>query len=171
MEATNMKFTISAIVMFSFLFVFGFQSVADETIPEFKPKLMEVKINDDVLFKDGKVKDKNIDVKDLWITIEYTFKNTGTKPAKTKWRVFAIFKDKANKSVVGNIFWPNRSTTKWKPGYVFVQKNKVKLPEAAKGQKLDLRIGMFKHGRIKLANPDIELKNRSYQSGSITVAK
>jgi len=129
----------------------------------FKPKLLSIKINDQVLFKDGETNNIKVKVKNNRVNVQYIFQNVGDAPAKIKYRVFVHFcKDAKSGVSVGSNFWPNRKTQKWKKDYKLVQKNILFVKEKGLGKELMVFIGMFLKGRLKLANEGVDKQARLF---------
>jgi hypothetical protein len=140
-----------------------FVSVWAEEAKGFSPKLLRVKIDDQILFEDGKANTIKVKVKAKKITIQYIFQNIGDQPAEQKYRVFIHFCQDAKSSVsIGGNFWPNRSTMKWKKDYKFVQNDIIHIKDPQLGRELMVFIGMFIKGRLKLANEGVDKQSRLF---------
>lgn len=157
-----MKFFSKIAVCLGLITVCSIVALAEEA-KGFSPKLLSIKINDQVLFKDGETNKIKVKVKNNRVNVQYIFQNIGDAPAEVKYRVFVHFCKDAKPGVsFGSNFWPNRKTQKWKKDYKLVQKNILFVKEKELGKELMVFIGMFVKGRLKLANEGVDKQARLF---------
>lgn len=135
-------------------------------LKEFSPKLLRIKINDKILYVDGKSYDIKVKVKNNKVDVQYIFQNTGNIPAKVEYKVFihlCASKDtESSKVTVGDNFQPEPATVDWAKGQKLLQRRVINVKNADLGQKLFMFIGMFtdSKGRIKLENKGVDSVKR-----------
>lgn len=129
--------------------------IADAADAVFKPRLDQVSVNGELLYKAGETLDKprTLEIA-LPAKVEYVFTNTGDKSADKSLAVFVHFSS-GGKIVAGGDFIPAPATTEWAPGKQMRFEKRVYL-EKQKGKDLAVFLGLYdvkgKGGRFRLEN-------------------
>ena len=129
--------------------------IADAADAVFKPRLDQVSVNGELLYKAG---EKLEQPRKLEVTlpakVEYVFTNVGEKNADKPLAVFVHFTS-GGKIVAGGDFKPSPATTDWAPGKQMRFEKRVYL-EKQKGKDLAVFLGLYdvkgKGGRFRLEN-------------------
>lgn len=132
--------------------------IADAADAVFKPRLDQVSVNGELLYKAGETLDKprTLEIA-LPAKVEYVFTNVGEKNADKPLAVFVHFTS-GGKIVAGGDFKPSPATTDWAPGKQMRFEKRVYL-EKQKGKELTVFLGLYDAGgkgvRARLDNPEI----------------